>query len=149
MPESKTAVNACGCIIKIENELGQMVNISGSANEATIKLERELGDYTVFNDDQTYYIECKENSSVDLTVIYTRGQNEGSDIIKRWWRMKGPRTIHIYVPQGTKGWDLWRGQAICESQEYPLKADDAKPIMVKAALKMDGGIFADLVSKVA
>lgn len=149
MPERKTAVNACAVIIKIQNELGQMVDISGSANEATIKLERDLGDYVVFNDKNTYYIECKEDATVDLTCIYTQKQNEGADILKRWWTMGGPRTIQIFIPQGTKGYDQWQGEAICESQEYPLKADDAKPIMIKTSLKMDGGIRADLVSGAA
>lgn len=140
MPERKTAVNACGCLVKLDNEIGILCDISGSTNEATIKLERELGDYNTFNDDQTYYLECKESADVELTAIYTTEHNGSVDILAQWWEMKGARTIQIYIPQGVKGWHKWQGEAICESLEFPLKSDDAKPIMVKAALKMDGGI---------
>jgi hypothetical protein len=137
MPATSTAVNACGVRILIDDEHGQLANVSGSANKATLKFTRELGEFKVFS--ETFYqrLECGEDADLSLEIIFTSATRESMDILKRWWDTKGARTINIEVPKSTDGWG---GEYLMTDLEIPLDAADAKPIMVKVNLKPNGRV---------
>lgn len=138
MPSTNTARNACGVKIELDDEAGTLRDISGSANEVNLSFETELGDYKVFGDRATYRIECAEDASVDLTVLYTTATHEGYDVLRRWREARGLRTLKLTLP--TTGGETYQGEFLLEKFDLPLKSDDAKPIMVKATLKPSGAV---------
>jgi hypothetical protein len=135
MPSTDSAINACGAIIRVADEFGDLIDISGSSNEVSLDFDAELGDYKVFGDAAKYRLECGIDASLDLTVVYTTGTREGMSILKRWRKNRGLRVVHVLV-----GADLYKGSFLLEKMSLPLKSDDAKPIMVKASLKPNGNV---------
>ncbi len=140
MPVTSTAVNACGVNIQLEDEMGLMADVSGSSNEANLDFSNTLGDYKVFGDRATYRLECGEDGSLELTVLFTRTQREAMDILNRWRKLRGRRRCVINVPENEPGAGRYEAYYRWEKINIPLKADEAKPIMVKATLKPDGYI---------
>ncbi len=140
MPTSTTTVNACGVSILLADEMGQMVDISGSSNEANIDFDNALGEYKAFGDSAMFRLECGTDGSIDFTAFYSRGLREAYDLLKRWRKLRGPRMIQINVPGNTAGADRYQAQVLYEKISLPLKSDEAKPIMVKASLKPNGYI---------
>jgi hypothetical protein len=137
MPATSTAVNACGVRILIDDEHGQLADVSGSANEFNLEFSKELGEFKVFGSGSYNRIECGEDAQLDITVLFTKATREGFDILKRWQVLKGKRTIRVEVPQAG---DAWQGEYFLEKFPIGGKADDAKPIMVKATFKPDGEV---------
>lgn len=140
MPVTSTAINAKSCKIYLDDELGVLQDISGSANEVQIDLDRKLGDFNVFGDDETYRLEGKKDGSIDLTVLYTRATKEGFRLVRDWREAGGARTIRVDVPDSSTGADRYEGEVLAEKISIPLKADEAKPIPVKLTLKAHGKI---------
>lgn len=137
MPATSTAVNACGVRIWIDDEKGQLANVSGSANEFNLEFSKELGEFKVFGEGSYNRLECGKDAQLDITVLFTTATREGFDILKRWLVLGGKRTIRIEVPASG---DVWQGEYLLEKLPIGGKADDAKPIMVKASFKPDGAV---------
>lgn len=133
MPSTGTAINGCGAIIKLANAGGVLTDISGSSNEATIDFSSELGDYKLFNDANYYRLECGRDAEIKLSIVYTTAAAEAMDILKRWRQTRGKRALEITI-----GNDVYSGEVLMEKLSLPIKADEAKPIMVEANLKPNG-----------
>lgn len=149
MPTSSSVINACGVTIEIEDENGVLVDISGSSNEVQPDFEQKLGEYNVFGDRATYRIECKEDASLKLVALYSTAMREARDLLKRWKMLRGQRRIVVYVPNKANYTDRFDGQFLWEKLSIPLKADEAKPIMVQADLKPSGVVNWDTTSPTA
>lgn len=145
MPATATAVNAKGCVVKLDNGAGTLTDISGSANEVNINMEGALGDYNVFGDDDTYRTEGVRNASIDVTIVFTTATNEGRDILKNWRSTRGARTLQVDVPNSASGSDRYMAEVMWEKMDLGLKVDEAKPITVKASLKPHGPIAESIV----
>ena len=140
MPTTSTAINACGVTILIENEFGEMIDCSGSANEANLDFDNDLGEYKVFGDRAKYRLECGLDTSLDFTAIYTTALREAADLLKTWRVQRGQRRIRICVPRNVSGADAYEGRYFYEKINLPLKSDEAKPIMSKVSAKPNGEV---------
>lgn len=140
MPSTSTAINACGVAILIENEFGELIDCSGSANEANMDFDNTLGDFKVFGDRASYRLECGLDAALDFTALYTTAMREAMDLIKNWRVTRGQRRIRICVPRNISGADAYEGRFFFEKINLPLKSDEAKPIMSKVSVKPNGEV---------
>lgn len=140
MPATSTAVNGCGWNIMMEDEMDVLADISGSANEFSLDFSNELGEYKVFGDKAMYRLECGTDANLELTILYTQGYREGYDMLKRWKQLRGNRLIQINGPSNAPGNDRYQGRFLYEKMNLGVKADEAKPIMVKVTLKPVGDV---------
>ena len=140
MPTTSTAINACGVTILMDDGFGNLVDISGSANEANLDFDNDLGEFKVFGDRAKYRLECGLDSSLDFTAIYTTGLREAADLVKSWRVQRGQRRIRICVPRNVSGADAYEGYFFYEKVNIPLKSDEAKPIMSKVNAKPNGEV---------
>lgn len=140
MPATVTAKNACGAKIMLADTLGTLQDISGSSNEVNIKYEQELGEYKVFGSKYLQRLSCGEDVSLDMTIVFTTATNEGKDLLKSWKANGGSRRVKVNLPDGGAGSDEFDGFFIWDTIEIPAKADEAKPIMIKASLKSSGEV---------
>jgi len=141
MPATANAVNACGVVIKIDDETGTLVDCSGSANEFSLSLEKNIESYKIFGDENHYRLECGKDAEIELTVLFTTADDESSDIIERWYHQTGgERTVEIYLPNNTSGGSKYSCEGLLESYEVSGKADDAKPMMLQAKILPSGGL---------
>lgn len=146
MPTTSTAVNGKNCAIRLDNESGVLTDISGSANEVTVKRNRQIGDYNAFGDNETYRTIGVRDATVDVTLIFSKGGGESLRLLKAWDNEANGsyRTLQFDVvgalPGTTSPIDRWSGEVVLESFEIPAKVDEAKPIMVKCSLKVHGDL---------
>lgn len=138
MPDTTNVVNACGAKVELDNSAGTLINISGTGNEANIDVDQELGEYKVFGDAYKYRIACARDGSIELSIFYSTGIAEGVGLLKDWYfnSPSAARTVRITI-----GNDKFFGECMLEKLTIPFKADEAKPVTVKASLKAHGGIF--------
>jgi hypothetical protein len=138
MPTATDVINACGANVKLDNASNTLVDISGTGNEANIDLDQELGEYKVFGNAYKYRIACARDGSVELTVFYSTSSADGFALLKDWY-FNSPNTARTL--KVTVGSDEYTGEMMLEKLTFPLKADEAKPIAVKASLKAHGAII--------
>ena len=145
MPATSTPYNACNSAIYLADANGNMINVSGMSNEIGLDRTKVVGEFTVFGDQWTYRLDCKRDSSIDLTVIASDDVNGAFDLLNDWFEGTGARRIIVYPKAETIGNLRFDGYFVLQSLNIPLKANEAAPIMVKAALKATGA-FATAVA---
>lgn len=140
MPASETIHNANGVQILIDDDFGQLVDISGSSNEFTLKGEKDVEKYRVFGDRNYHRLENGHDFSIDLNIMFSRGRKEGSEIMHYWFKQGGLRRVVVRAPLNTTGGWQYSGMCILSSIEVSGKAEDAKPMMIKSKIEPDGDI---------
>lgn len=138
MPATSNAFNACNAVIYMADANGNMINISGMSNEIAFDRTKLIGEFTVFGDQWTYRLDCKRDSTIDLTIIASEDVNGAFDMLNDWFEGTGARRFIVYPHEESIGRLRFDGYFVLESLNIPLKANEAAPIMVKAALKATG-----------
>ena len=137
--QTTSAINACNAVIKLQNVQGSMIDISGSANDASMDLTNDLGKLHTFGTRFPVRLECKSDASISLKAVYSTPDNEALGILKDWYFVtRGKKVITIDVPDSDAGSDRYTFDVFLEKLNIPLKADDANPILVSADLKPTG-----------
>lgn len=142
MVATSTAINACDAVIHLANHLGVTFDISGSANELTLDLNNEIGDYKIFGSRARLRLVCGKDASLSLKIWYTRGGNEALDLLKRWYFTYGKqaRFLKFYLPDESVGSDAYDGYYVLESMSIPVSSEEAGPIAVDVNLLPSGDV---------
>lgn len=141
MPTTSTAINACNAAILMAGPTGTMYDISGSSNEFTLDMNKDLGEFKVFGDAWRYRLECGKDATLSLTAVYTRAVNEALDLLRDWFFSgSGARFIQLNLPSNEVAADRYEGYFMLESLSIPGTSDEAAPIMVAASLRPNGAV---------
>lgn len=143
MPQTSTAINACDAVIRLEDENGVLVDISGSSNEVTIDFDNEVGDYKSFGSRWKGRIVCGSDASFKLKIIYSTAANEAMDIWKSWFfgEHDDRRRIQVNFPDENTGSDRYEAMVVLESANgLGAPADQASPIMLDLTLLPHNGV---------
>jgi hypothetical protein len=140
MAISTTTINACDVVVKLANDVGTLVDISGSSNTVQIDLTMNIGDKRVFGSRWPARKECGKDTKVRLDVLYSTASGEAMDLLKQWYFSASPgaRELHIYLPTSGVGADEYFGTFVLESMSIPATAGEAEPITVSANLSVSG-----------
>jgi len=140
MGQTTTAINACNVLIMLDDGSGTPVDISGSANNASLEFTRQVGSGFTFDGDYPIRIECKKDATLSLDVMYTIIETEGRELLEDWFANGGRRTVSIYPYGQDTGNRYYSGEWRIESLSIPLQADSSDPIVVSCSLIPDGAI---------
>ena len=140
MAQTVDAFSACDVTLAIDNNLGNLVQIEGSTNEASLAMTRQVGEAQTFEGEWSIKKGCKKSVSVSLSGLFSRIDAESMNIMKDWFFNSSgtSRSIQIDVPDSAVGSDRYTGEMIIENLNLPLSANDAAPIAWSAALSNDG-----------
>src|SRR5574342_898822 len=69
MHQSSTVFNFCNASIRLQDENGLDVDVSGSSNEVTIDFDNDLGDYKAFGERWKGRLECGSDASIKLKIL--------------------------------------------------------------------------------
>jgi len=142
MSQSTSVFNACNAVIKLADASSVLQDISGETNEVSIELENQLSEYYTFGGAYPGRLECKRDGSVEFSVYGSTAATEALRLIQGWYHTtRGNRNIQIDPNGSGIGNDRYTGAMKLEKYSVPLKADDGTPVLVKASLKADGGVF--------
>jgi hypothetical protein len=142
MPETTSAINACNVTALLDDNTGHLVDISGSANNATLNFSQEIGDFKVFGGTWIKRLVCKKDATANLTIVYTTAAAEGMRLLKDWWNNSSstPRHLRILVPDDSVGADDYEGLFLIDTMNVPLDGTQATPVLVALTLKQTGGV---------
>lgn len=142
MAETTTSINGCNAVIRLEDNLGNLVDISGSSNEFNLDLANKLGEFHVFGGRWTKRKECKSDATLKLKIVYTTAANEGLDLLINWFFVtRGDRTVRLFPYGEATGADRWDGDYLIESANgIGAPAERAEPIMIDLTLKPIAGV---------
>jgi len=147
MPASSTAVNGCDVVVKLEDESGQMIDISGSSNEISLDFSNDIGEFKPFGSRGRRRLMCGTDAKIALKAFYTQASLETTDLMKKWqFRKRTRRAIQVFIPDDSVGSDMYEGYVLLSTFSVPSKSDDANPIMLSADLLPDGEITWDIVT---
>jgi hypothetical protein len=140
MTQTTTAVNACDVILRIDNAAGVLQNISGSSNQCSMDISRNVAETYTFDGDWALKKSCKGAVSVSIQVVYSTTADEGRDLLEDWIfdSPTDSRTVQINVPDSSAGSVRYQGDFVIESYGVPLSAEDAGVIICSASLSNDG-----------
>ena len=141
MTQTATAVNACDVAIRLDDDSGTPVWISGSSNAVEMEFAQELQAYwTMYRGRMPVRQSCREDATVQMQAIYSTTDSEAVDLLTDWYfnHPGTARTLSIYIPDYTIGSDVYSGEVLLESLTVPASAEEAMPIPVQATMMPSG-----------
>ena len=140
MAQTVDAFPACNVTLAIDNNLGALVQVEGSTNQASLAMSRQVGEANTFEGDWSIKKGCKKAVSISLSGLFSRIDAESMNIMKDWFFNSSgtSRSIQLDVPDSAVGSDRYTGEVIIENLNLPLSANDAAPIAWSATLSNDG-----------
>jgi hypothetical protein len=148
MPQTTTSVNACDVVIFLDNSAGTATNISGSSNQCSLSISRNIAETFTFDGAWSIKKSCKSSITVSLQVLYSTTSDEGRDILEDWIfdTPTTDKTLRIDVPDASVGGTRYTGEFTIESYDLPLSAEDAGVIICSATLSNSGAVTRDAIS---
>lgn len=141
MAATSTAINACNAAIWLDDATGVPRDISGSSNVVTLNFDNELGEFQAFQDGATYRLECGEDASFEVTILYSTTTNEGADILKNWYfGTKGDRSFAVYLPDKDVGSDKYYCEVKIDNWSMTPSRSEASPIAISLVLVPNGAV---------
>lgn len=143
MAQTTTAFNACDARIKIDDDEGAPVDVSGSTNSASLSLESDIGEYKSFSSaGWKGRLACGRDASLDVTVIGSTDTDEALALVRQWYASDHttPRTITIDAPDSSVGSERWAGEFLIETVDFDLEADDPDAVEFDASFLPNGAV---------
>jgi hypothetical protein len=148
MAQTQTAVNACDVNIHLDNAAGNLTEISGSSNQCSLDITRNVAEVFTFDGDWSIKKSCKSSISVSIQALYSTIQNEAVDVLEDWIfdQPTASKTLRIDVPDSSVGSTRYEGEFIIESYGVPLAASEAGVIVCSATLSNDGAVTRSIIA---
>ena len=142
MAQTTTHANACDVVLRVDDENGDLVNISGSANQVSMELTRTLGSLVTFEGNWDIVTACKRSGTITIGVVYSTSALEARELLEGWFfgddSGTDSRTVQINVPNNEIGSRRYEAECVVESQSMPIDASNADPIAVTFQLRTNG-----------
>jgi hypothetical protein len=135
-------------VIKLDNAAANLTDISGSSNQCSLDIARQVAETYTFSGDWAIKKSCKSAVTVALQVLYSTTQNEGVDILEDWI-FDSPttaKTLQIDVPNSSVGSTRYAGEFVIESYSVPLSASEAGVIVCAASLSNSGTVTRSIIA---
>jgi len=134
MPQTTTAASARSCAIRIDDENGAPVDVSGSTNQWGLDLDNQTGQMWTFSGDWPITRDGKKNASLTIRAVYTTTNNEASDLFLDWFNNQGQRTVTIDYPDSSVGSNRLTGDFALDDFSQQGEAQNGEPMTVEVTL---------------
>lgn len=141
MGQSTTAINGCDGVIKIDNDAGVPVDVSGSANSVGMERSVRISDGVfTFGTDQPIRKTCGKDAAISLKIVYTTEEAEALQLLNDWYENhhKDARSVVIELPDSNPGSDRYTYECLLEKLNIEVEAGSPDPILVDVDLKPTG-----------
>lgn len=147
MAVTTTAVNACDCIVSMDDAGGNLVDISGNSNNVKLDFSKDIGEFKPFGSKWPIRLDCGKDAKLAIDFVYTTTASEGFQMLKAWFHSgSGLRTFRIDVPDSSNGNDRYEGEFLLENFSVTLDSDTADPITVTASFMPSGEVTISTIS---
>lgn len=142
MAQTTTAYNACDVVVKLDDDVGVLQDVSGSLNKATFSVPANIAEFRTFGTVWPGRLCCGMDGPLTLNGWASTAADEVLDLLKKWRFASGApcskRTVEIFMPDSSAGSDKYSGEYLLENLEYDLTAGEGKPIPITATLALSG-----------
>lgn len=140
MAQTTTQIAACNARLEVDNEAGTPTDVSGSTNNASLDMSRDVGEATTFDGDYKLRSECKRDASLSIRALWTTSVSEARELLEAWFDLGGKRTVTIY-PNGTAvGNRYYTGEFRLTGFNIGIDAGSADPIPLEIEAVADGPV---------
>lgn len=141
MTTTSTAFTACDSVIKLDNEVNTLVDISGSSSNVDINFDNKIGEFRVFGDEYIQRMQCGKDSSVTIKGIATTAASEIRDLIEDWYFSgNGKRTFQLNMPSEAVGSTRYQVETLLKSFSFSADSSAAEPVMYSIELAPVGQV---------
>jgi hypothetical protein len=140
---TQSSINGNNMTLFMEDEQGNLIEISGSTNKYDISIENKIGEFYVFGQRNIRRVQGKEDGTVSFSAVYTTAYGEAKNLIKRWRQQRGLRRIVGFLPTLQPGADKFSGNFFYKTIKINSEAEDPKPSMLDMELVPDGDVVWD------
>jgi len=140
MAQTTTALSACDAVIEVDNDAGTPVDISGSSNNASLSMTRDVGEATTFDGDYKIRTECKRDASMSLKAFWTTAAAEARATLEEWFDTGGKRTITVYPGGKVIGRRYYTGEFFLSGFDIAIDAGEAGPMSLDLEAVSSGAV---------
>lgn len=142
MAQTTDSVNACNVVLMVDDSTGTLVDISGSANEATMDFSIQSSETFTFEGDWAIKKSCKKAVTMSINALYSLNDAEASNILEDWFHNSSTtsRTVQLDVPNDSGGSFRYSAEWIIEGYNLPVSATEAGVIILGFSLSNDGEV---------
>lgn len=141
MTTTSTAFTACDSVLKLDNDVGTLTDISGSSSNVDVNFDNKIGEFRVFGDEYVQRMQCGKDSSITIKGIATTAANEIRDLIEDWYFSgTGKRTFQLNMPSEAVGSTRYQVECLLKSFSFSADSSAAEPIMYSIELAPVGQV---------
>lgn len=140
MPQTALAISSCNALLEMDNAAGTPTDISGASNRTNLTFNRNIGSAVTFVGEYPIRVECKRDSSLEINVLWTRGNNEARRLIEDWYDAGGLRTFTVYPNAKDTGERTYSAEYFLQEFSFVFDASNADPVAMTVQLMPSGAI---------
>lgn len=142
MTTTTTAVNAVNAVIKLDNNVNVLTDISGSTNKVSIEPKMEGGKFEVFGNRWKKSLDGSKEWGGSITIVFSTTAAEALDLIEDWFYATNPanRTLQVDVPDSGTGSRRYSGEIRVREFKYPFDRPEAGPVTVEVTFDGDDAL---------
>lgn len=149
MTQTTSQVNSCDSTLKLDDEGGNLQDISGSSNAVTIERLQKVGDgLRTFGNDFSVRAACGRDANITLRAVYSQADSEATFLLNDWYH-NHPKTLRTFIadiPDSLPGSDRYTFEVLLESLRFDDESGNPDPILIEAAFKPSGTFTWSVVS---
>ena len=147
MAQTTTAFNWCDIVIRLDNAVGTLTDVSGVTNKVDPEFSNEIGDFRTFASNWAGRISCGQDAAFSIDIYMSTSTSEAWAILKDWFftQPSAKKTLQLDFPSGSSGGDRLQCECVLESMDWSGKADEPAPTMVSLSVKPDGAVALSVI----
>lgn len=143
MTQTTTQVNSCDTTVKLDDENGVLIDVTGSSSAVDPEFTQNVGEgLRTFGTDWPVRQACGRDGTFAWRVVYTQDNAEAKYLLFDWYfnHPKTRRTYQIDIPDSNPGSDRLSMEVYLATFRYSDEAGSPDPIMIEATLRPSGAV---------
>lgn len=141
MPGTSTAFTFCDGIVRLDDPLGNLLNVSGSGNKIDMELGNKITEFNTFEDgDWPQSLQCGKNAKIKFSGVGTTAIGELRELIEAWYFYDNrARTFQVDAPpEGLVLAVRYEAEVRIETFKFSGEAGKSDPVMYEIDFKLQG-----------
>lgn len=143
MTQTTTQVNSCDTTVKIDDENGVLIDVTGSSSAVDAEFVQNVGEgLRTFGTDWPVRQACGRDGTFTWRAVYSLDNAEAKYILNDWFfnHPKTRRTFQMDVPDSNPGSDRYSFECYLATLRFSDEAGSPDPIMMEATLRPSGAV---------
>jgi len=148
MADTTTAFGSSDVELRLADDAGVLVDITGSTGKLSTNFSRKIGEFNVFGGDYPIRTAGKKDATFNVTGVASTGVDEFRDLIESWHFSDDnePRAFEFDMPNSSPGSYTYSGMVFLKSFKFEPDAESEDPIMYEVEFIPSGAITRTVIA---